>query len=53
LFVPIRAETRATSIEAIARGRRWLDELMYDPAATAEPIARREGCSSRRVNMTI
>jgi hypothetical protein len=50
---PIRSETRATLIEAISRGRRWLDELTRDPAATAETIARREGCSSRKVNMTI
>jgi len=25
---PIRAETRATLVAAIARGRRWLDELV-------------------------
>ena len=30
-----------------------MDELTRDPAATAETIARREGCSSRKVNMTI
>ena len=50
---PIRSETRATLIAAIARGRRWLDELIKDPEATAETIARREGCSARKVNMTI
>jgi len=47
------AENRTIVIEAISRGRRWLDELTRDPAATAETIARREGCSSRKVNMTI
>ena len=36
-----------------ARGRRWLEELLVDPAATAETIAKREGCTSRKVNMTI
>jgi hypothetical protein len=25
---PIRAETRATLVAAIARGRRWLDEMI-------------------------
>jgi site-specific DNA recombinase len=50
---PIRAETRATLVASIARGRRWLDELMADPSATVERIAEREGCSVRKVNMTI
>jgi site-specific DNA recombinase len=50
---PIQSKTRATSIAAIARGRRWLDVLVKDPEATAETIAHREGCSARKVNMTI
>lgn len=50
---PIRSETRATLIEAIARGRRWLNELTTDPQTTAEKIAQREGCSPRKVNMTV
>jgi site-specific DNA recombinase len=50
---PIRSETRATLVASIARGRRWLDELATDVAATAETIAEREGCSARKVNMTI
>ena len=50
---PIRSETRATLIEAIARGRRWLNEITIDPNATAETIAQRESCSPRKVNMTI
>ena len=40
-------------VNSIARGRRWLAELMEHPAATAESIAKREGCSPRKVNMTI
>jgi hypothetical protein len=28
--------------DAIARGRRWLDELIADPTASADSIARRE-----------
>jgi len=33
--------------------RRWLDELIADPAITAGTIARRENCSVRKINMTI
>ena len=50
---PIRAETRATLVASIARGRRWLNELIADAGASAEGIARREGCSTRKVNMTM
>jgi site-specific DNA recombinase len=50
---PIRSENRATLVASIARGRRWLDELTRDAKATAESIAEREGCSARKVNMTI
>jgi hypothetical protein len=50
---PIRSETRATLVASIARGRRWLDEMSSDATATAEGIAKREGCSVRKVNMTI
>jgi hypothetical protein len=50
---PIRSETRATLVAAIARGRRWLDELTSDPSVTTESIAKREDCSIRKVNMTI
>jgi site-specific DNA recombinase len=50
---PIRSETRATLVASIARGRRWLDELATDVTATAETIAKCEGCSIRKVNMTI
>jgi site-specific DNA recombinase len=50
---PIRAETRALLVASIARGRRWLNELIANPTASAERIATREGCSTRKVNMTI
>jgi hypothetical protein len=50
---PIRSETRATLVASIARGRCWLDELATDLTATTEGIAKREGCSVRKVNMTI
>ena len=50
---PIRSENRALLVASIARGRRWLDELNADRHANIESIAAREGCSMRKVNMTI
>jgi site-specific DNA recombinase len=50
---PIRSETRATLVASIARGRRWLNELVDDAKASVESIAKRERCSLRQVNMTI
>src|SRR5262245_33789719 len=50
---PIRAETRATLVAAIARGRHWLKELVDNATVTVESIAKRERCSLRQVNMTI
>jgi site-specific DNA recombinase len=50
---PIRAETRATLVAAIARGRRWLDEIVAGTVTSVERIAARDKCSIRQVNMTI
>jgi hypothetical protein len=50
---PIRSETRATLVAAIARGRRWLEEIITDPNVTTESIAKQEGCSPRKINKTI
>jgi site-specific DNA recombinase len=50
---PIRSETRATLVASIARGRRWLNELVEDANVNVESIAKREKCSVRQVNMTI
>lgn len=50
---PIRSENRAIIVASIARGRRWLDELISIPPATSESIAKRERCTVRKVNMTI
>ena len=50
---PIRSENRATLVASIARGRRWLNELIARATASTESIAKREGCSIRKVNMTI
>ena len=40
-------------VASVARGRRWLEELESDATTTTEKIAKREGCSLRKVNMTI
>ena len=50
---PIRSENRALLVASIARGRRWLDELIADPTASTASIAEREDCTARKVNMTI
>jgi site-specific DNA recombinase len=50
---PIRADARARLVSAIARGRRWLDELTTGVVADIDVIAARERCSVRKVNMTI
>jgi hypothetical protein len=50
---PIRAEIRATLVAAIARGRRWLDEIVAGTVTSVEQIAAREQCSIRQVHMTI
>jgi len=50
---PIRFENRVTLVASIARGRRWLQELIVDPLATLEGIAERESCSARKVSMTV
>jgi hypothetical protein len=49
----MKLERRATLVAAIARGRRWLDELIADSATDAQAIATREQCSLRHVNMTL
>ena len=49
----IRSENRATLVASIARSRRWLNELITDPTASAESIAKREQCSVRKVNRTL
>jgi hypothetical protein len=50
---PIRAETRAKLVAAIAKGRHWLDELIAGTVRNVEQIAAREKCSIRQVNRTI
>ncbi len=48
-----RPERRLRLVSAIARGRRWLDEMISGSVTDAEQIASRERCSVRHVNMTI
>ena len=50
---PIRAETRAKLVSAIAKGRHWLDELIAGMVTNVEQIAATENCTVRQVNMTI
>src|SRR5258705_3746631 len=50
---PTRIERRARLVNAIARGRRWLDEIISGSATNIEQIATRQKCSERQVNMTI
>jgi DNA invertase Pin-like site-specific DNA recombinase len=50
---PIRAETRARLVTAIAKGRHWLDELIGGRITSVEEIAATENCTVRQVNMTI
>src|SRR5258706_14894519 len=50
---PIRIERRARLVNAIARGRQWLDEIVSGSATNIEQIATRQRCSVHQVNMTI
>jgi site-specific DNA recombinase len=50
---PERPERRLRLVSAIARGRRWLNEIVSGSVTAAEQIALRERCSVRHVNMTI
>src|SRR5205085_10706832 len=44
---PIRIERRARLVNAISRGRRWLDEIVSGSATNVEQIATRQKCSVR------
>ena len=50
---PIRAETRAKLVAAVAKGRLWRDEIVAGNAVDVEQIAKHEKCSIRQVHMTI
>jgi site-specific DNA recombinase len=48
---PIRAEARRKLLSAIAKGRRWLDEMISCKVEGIETIANREGVSERSARM--
>jgi hypothetical protein len=50
---PIRSDIRATLLDAIARGRRYLAELLSSRAASPQEIAIRDGRSPRDINMML
>ena len=50
---PIRSESRARLLEAVAKARAWLDELVSGSVESTRAIAAREGCSERSVRMSL
>jgi site-specific DNA recombinase len=50
---PMRIERRARLVSAIARGRRWLDEIVSGSVIDVQQIASRQKYSVRQVNLTI
>jgi DNA invertase Pin-like site-specific DNA recombinase len=48
-----KIERRARVVSAIARGRRWLDEIVSGSVTDVQQIAARQKCGVRQVNMTI
>jgi site-specific DNA recombinase len=50
---PEQFERRARLVSAIAKGRRWLDDVVSGRVTTVQEICVRERCSVRQVNMTI
>jgi hypothetical protein len=50
---PERFERRVRLVSAIARGRRWLDDVVSGRVTTVAELCAREKCSIRQVNMTI
>jgi hypothetical protein len=50
---PQQFERRARLVSTIARGRRWLDDVVSGRVTTVAQLCAREKCSVRQVNMTI
>jgi hypothetical protein len=50
---PDRPERRLRLISAIARGCRWLDEIMTGSITDATQLARRDRCTERQINLTL
>ena len=49
----MRTKARDSFIGALRDARRWLDELLIDPAQTIESLAMREHKSERSIRMTV
>jgi hypothetical protein len=50
---PERAQRRARLVCAIARGRRWLDDIIAGSVSSPQQLAQREQCTVRQVNLTL
>jgi site-specific DNA recombinase len=50
---PEQFERRARLVSAIARGRRWLDDVVSGRVTTVAQLCTREKCSVRQVNMIL
>jgi len=50
---PEQFERRARLVNAITRGRRWLDDVVSGRVTTVSQLCTREKCSARQVNLTI
>jgi site-specific DNA recombinase len=50
---PEQFERRARLVNAIAQGRRWLDDVVSGRVTNVTELCAREKCSVRQVNMTI
>jgi site-specific DNA recombinase len=50
---PEQFDRRARLVSAIARGRRWLNDVVSGGVTTVAELCAREKCSVRQVNMTI
>ena len=50
---PEQFERRARLVNVIAKGRRWLDDVISGRVTNITELCAREGCSVRQVNMTI
>ena len=49
----MRTKDRDAFVRALRDARRWLDELLMDPAQTIESLAMREHKSERSIRMTM
>jgi len=50
---PEQFERRARLVNAIARGRQWLDDVVSGRVTTVAQLCAREKCSARHANMSI